>query len=478
MDAAATGSWTERRRRVVAAAFVAGLVVRVWALPLWGTFDNEVQKAWSARAATAGLADIYGPSDRELVALARARDGAVLGQLATMPYPKTRFEWGTATYFVDYPPGSVLVLWAAGEAYARVAPGLPNRRGFNAAINVAPLLASLAIAALLFASAPRPLGGVRALAFWLNPAVILAAPVLGYQDTIFAAFALAAVTAMVAGRLAAATVLVVLSGLVKPQGVLLLPTLAVLLVRDGRPAVWLKAALGGLAASAAVLAPWWTQGHLLSALDGCRRPLGQGTLAPLGYNVWWIAGWIQRWGDRGPWPLAEIVTIDEFGAWAGFDPRLVSRVLLLVATVAVVAFLACRLRAGGIGARSWAIPLSVVLQVHAYALVGTSVHENHTFLAVVLAPLLVGAWPRSNAVLAGTSGFLLANLFLAAGFGRRITSQRFLQALRAAPGLDLTVAVAAAHAVLVGLLAAWAAGSDRRFRGADAAAGDARIRTG
>ena len=468
-----------RRRRGAVAALAASFLVRIWALPLWGTFDNEVQKAWSARAATAGLADIYGPSDRELVARARARGGGVIGQLTTMPYPKTQFEWGTARYFVDYPPGSVLVLWAAGEGYAWFAPGLPNRRGFNAAINVAPLLASLAIAALLFASAPGPLGGVRALAFWLNPAVILAAPVLGYQDTIFGALALAAVLAMMGGRLPAATLLVVLSGLVKPQGALLLPTLAVLLAREARPALWLKAALGGIAAAAAVLAPWWTQGYLLSALDGCRRPLGQGTLAPLGFNVWWIAGWIMRRDAGEPWPLAEIVTIDAFHAWSGIDPRSVSRVLLAAATLAVVAFLASRLRAGG-GARTWAIPVSVILQVHAYALVGTSVHENHTFLAVVLAPLLLGAWPRSRALLAGTSGFLFANLFLAAGFGRRITSQRFLRALRSAPGLDLTVAVAAAHAVLVALMAAWAIGSDGRAPAAapPGGAGDARIRTG
>ena len=53
--------------------FALGLALRLCLLSAWGTFDTEVQKAWSARAATAGLADIYGPSDREL--MATARDG-------------------------------------------------------------------------------------------------------------------------------------------------------------------------------------------------------------------------------------------------------------------------------------------------------------------------------------------------------------------------------------------------------------------
>src|SRR4029079_10548563 len=152
-------------RTVFLIAMGLGLALGVWALPLWGTFDTEVQKAWSARAATAGLADIYGPPDRELFAAAREQGGAWLAAL-TLPVPKTTFRWGTADYFVDYPPGSVLVLAAAGKLYALAAPGLPNRRLFTAAINLAPLLASLAVALLLRRSAEGGLGDGRALLFW------------------------------------------------------------------------------------------------------------------------------------------------------------------------------------------------------------------------------------------------------------------------------------------------------------------------
>lgn len=429
-------------RRFALLAVVLAAVLRVWWLPLWGTFDTEVQKAWSARAAGSGLADIYGPPDREVLERAR-RGGGV---------PRTTFTWHGSEYFVDYPPGSLLALWAAGKLYGRFDPEMPNRPAFNAAINLAPLLGSLAIAALLYWTVPRERGPRRALAFWLNPAVVLAAPVLGYQDTVFSALGLGAVLAMLHRRPVAATALVVAAGLVKPQGALLLPTLAVVLLREAGPGVWLRAAAAGGGVAALILAPWWSQGYLLSALDGCLRPLRQVTLAPLGFNVWWIAGWLMERAKDGPWPLAPIVGIGQFTAWAGWDPRWPARLLLLLATAGNLWLL---LRA--LPTRRLAIPLSVLLQVHAYALLGTSVHENHTFLAVTLAPLLLGAWPRAPQALVGTSAFLFASLFFAAGLGRKVTRLGQIAALRLSLGLDLTVVLALAHIALVALLFVWAA---------------------
>ncbi|MBI3932794.1 MAG: hypothetical protein HY317_05205, partial [Acidobacteria bacterium] len=157
-----------------------------------------------------------------------------------------------------------------------------------------------------------------------------------------------------------------------------------------------------------------------------------------------------------PWPLARIVGIDAFEAWAGWDARLVARVLLAAATVGIVAIL---LRSPRDDRRM--IPLAVILQVHAYALVGTSVHENHTLLAVILAPLLWRLWPRDRPLLATTSGFAFVSLFLAAGFGRRITRQAEIEALRRLTGMDLAVLAAVAHVVLVTALFLWAARTRR-----------------
>lgn len=440
-----------------------GLLVRLATLSLPGTFDVEIQKGWAAQAATAGLSGIYGPSDDELRQRAHERGRSTLGYLLHERLPYTTFTWqNSAEFFVDYPPGSLIVLWAAGSLYRLFDAELSNTPAFNAVINLAPLLGSIAIAWLLWRSS-REHGRLRALAFWLNPAVLLAAPVLGYQDTIFGAFALAAVLALQARRPVLASALTVAAGLVKPQGVLLVPLLLVVLARESGWTERLRAAAVGLATAALIFAPWWAGGHLLSALDGCRRPLGQHTLAPLGLNVWWIAGWVMQWSRHGPWPLASIVPIAGFTRWAGFDPRSVARPLVLAATAGVVWLLA---RAPRDDRRFLA--LGLVLQVHAYALLATSVHENHTFLAVIVAPLLLGAWRGAGRVHAALSAFLFANLFLMDGIGRKLVRLRELRAWRASTGVDLSVLVAAAHVLLVVALGVWAVKRLRESRAAHA----------
>jgi hypothetical protein len=441
----------------------AGLLARLLGLGLPGTFDVEIQKAWAARAASSGLADIYGPSDAEIGRLARDAGRGTLDYALRERLPVTYFQWqGETEFFVDYPPGSLLVLWAAGWLWRLIDPALGNGTGFTVIVNLAPLLGGLAITWLLYASSPEH-GRTRALAFWLNPAVILAAPVLGYQDTVFGALALGAVLLLLEGRRPAATALVVAAGLVKPQGVLLVPVLLVTLAREAKPRVWLACAATGAAAAAAILAPWWSNGHLLSALDGCRRPLGQPTLAPLGLNLWWIAGWAMDWTREGPWPLARIVPLAAFERWAGFDARNVARPLVLLASTAVALWL---LRAPR-GDDRRALPFALVLQVHAYALLATSVHENHTFLAVIVAPLLLGAAPHAARVHAALSAFLFANLFLMDGLGRKILRLRELRELRGLTGIDLSVLVAATHVALVAWLAllAWRVSRERAAPG-------------
>jgi hypothetical protein len=154
---------------------------------------------------------------------------------------------------------------------------------------------------------------------------------------------------------------------------------------------------------------------------------------------------------QGGLPLARVRQVDEFQAWAGFDPRWPARVVLAGTTLAIAWLLA---RAPREDRRL--IPLSVILQVHAYALVGTSVHENHTLLVVMLAPLLLGEWDRARATVAMTSAFAFASLFFAAGFGRRLTRQAEIASLKALTGIDASVLVALAHVALVVALFVWA----------------------
>jgi hypothetical protein len=417
-----------RGPRVFGALFALGLLLRLAWLPLWGTFDTEIWKAWAAEAASDGLAPMYGPPDARF----------------TRPAKPALFDWGTTRFQVDYPPGTLLVAWAAGKLYQAIDPDMPNRWRFNAVVNLPPFLASVLIAGILWRSAPGVLGQRRALLFWLNPAAILLAPVLGYQDPVFASLGLVALVCLGSGRYAAAAAAVAASALVKPQGALLLPVLAFFTLRDAPPRTWGRAAAAGLGVVVLILAPWWTAGYSLSALDGCLRPLQQNTLSPLGLNLWWIAGWVVEAKRSGLSALAPILNVDAFHAATGWDARTASRVLLLVATLVNLWILSGWRRSGAAG-----FALGVFLEVHAYCCFGTSVHENHTLLALVVAPLLVGVLPEANALLAGTSFFLFAGLFFAAGFGRRVTPLRQLKDLRALTVPDLSVLVAAAYVAFV-----------------------------
>lgn len=421
-----------------------GLGVRLVGLDAWGTFDVEVQKAWALRAAL-NLADVYGPSDRQIASEA-ARTGGLWPLLTgEQRFPRTEFTWGTARYFVDYPPGSLIVLAVEGKIYRALRPDAPNKPLLNAIVNLGPLLASLVLAGLLYRSAPSPsTGASRAASFWLNPAVIFAAPFLGYPDPIFSVFAVASILALARDRFSFAAGLGVAAALLKPQGVLLAPVIFGVLARRCGARQWVRAVLAGIVSAVAILAPWWTQGYVLSALDGFRRPFSQGTLSALGLNVWWVAGWIaDRAGGEGS-GLARIWTIDAFTAAAGFDPRIVARLALVAASLLVFLW-TWRRQMDSAGQ----LALAVIVMVHSYAFVSTSVHENHTFLAVVLAPLLLHSVRWARTVLVLTSTFLALSLFFAAGLGRRVTRLRTIEDLRFQMGLDPTMVVGVLHVALV-----------------------------
>lgn len=409
-----------------------GLALRLAGLTAWGTHDVEIQKAWASRAATHGVADIYGPPDDVV------REAARAGR----PFPRTEFEWQGANYFVDYPPGSVLLLWAEGRLYRWRSPEMRNRPAFNAAVNLGALFGALAIAWLL-AQSDRLHGWRRSLAFWLNPAVLLAAPFLGYQDTTFGAFALGGLITVARGRWALAAALTTASILIKPQGALLLPFFAAALASRGGWRATFASVGTALATAVVILAPWWTAGHLLSAIDGCLRPLSQPTLAPLGLNLWWLAGYVMTWVQEGAWPLARIVTVEDFQAWSGIPAPLVARAAVLAGAAALAVWAARR------RAREDTLALGVVVLVHAYALFGTSVHENHSFLAVMAAPLLLGRRRDAGRIVIAVSSFLAVSLLLMDGLGRRVTTLRQMEELRLAAGLDLSVLVALAHIGLV-----------------------------
>jgi dolichyl-phosphate-mannose--protein O-mannosyl transferase len=220
----------------------------------------------------AGVDRVHGASSRPPRALAAAPALAVLllGGLVlrlTIAYillPGSGFESDLASYtswaltlaehgaggfyanagFADYPPGYLYVLWLVGalaQALGPISEGGPYGVA-GALIKVPPILADVAVAAVLHALVRRLVGtgtvrgerlGLLAAAVWLvNPVTWYDSAIWGQTDSVGALVMLAGVALLIRGRAEAASVAVVLAALVKPQfGIVLAPVVGAVLLR-------------------------------------------------------------------------------------------------------------------------------------------------------------------------------------------------------------------------------------------------------
>jgi Gpi18-like mannosyltransferase/4-amino-4-deoxy-L-arabinose transferase-like glycosyltransferase len=131
-------------------------------------------------------------------------------------------------YFADYPPGYMYVLWWVGLASRALRLGWQTS-GFLVLLKLPALLADFAVARLLFArlrgAAPRA-AWLAALAFALNPALVLDSAVWGQTDSVLSLLVLLAFLAQGERHFELAWVFAALAVLTKPQALLLVPLLA------------------------------------------------------------------------------------------------------------------------------------------------------------------------------------------------------------------------------------------------------------
>jgi hypothetical protein len=382
------------------------LLVRAFAVPLDGTEDVFVWKTWSYGALQQGITRLYGvggsPPERGVV------------------------RWGDRSTTVDYPPIALYELAVAGAAYRTFFPSFENTRWLNVAMKLPPLLAEMALALLLWRIIGARYGDAAAawvlLAFWLNPAMILAGSVLGYLDSLMALPAVAAIAAASGGALFTAGALVAIACLTKAQAVFIIPVVALAAWNSGsgrRGRHAMRTGAGAAAVSALALAPFVVAGAWRNLLQGVGSLLRHDMLSGDAANFWWIVTYVMR----------AIYAIGDLGAWGAWTMTVrilgISRVVELgypnprpIAAAAIVA------------AAMWALwrarrsrDLSVMLAcaaviVHAYFVLGVQVHENHLYLAI---PLLGGAAAvhrELRPVFYGLSLAFALNLWLFFGLGR------------------------------------------------------------
>jgi len=442
------------------AALLFGAVIRLAALPMPGTHDVGVWKIWSYVAAREGVGRLYGvggnPLERRLVSLHGAETT------------------------VDYPPLAPAELGIAGRVYRWLNHGgYPDDTRLIAAVKTPALLADAGVLAILYYSVRRLRGERRAqwaaLAFWLNPAVLLAGSILGYLDPLFLLPVVAALVAATFGWPVWAGVSSAAAFLTKPQAIVVAPALALAVWNiGGRKGAVRRvgaAAAAAAAAGALILAPVVRAGALPNLLNTMGRLGAHDMLSGNACNLWWIVGYLLRayysMHDMGVWAAftapTRILAISRVVELGYPNPRIIGTLLTLAAWGWGI--WAAR-RAGDL----WMAAALAAFLVHAYVVLSAQVHENHLFAAVPLLGLTAAGRRSYLWLFAAVSAIFALNLNLFYGVGEDVG----YAIPRALTIVDATVVVAIANCVAL----VWHASVLKREGRRAASAADAPATTG
>ena len=422
-------------RSQFATIVLAGALIRGAALPGPGTGDLTIWKVWSYNAARKGVGEMYG--------------------VGGTPLERRELDYAGATAVVDYPPLALYELGAAGRAYWIWSHRrFPNATALNAFVKLPGLAAEIGLVLLLFTLVRAHLGVMAArlvaAAYWLNPAALFDASILGYLDAQYALPAVAALAAAALGWPTLAGALIAAAILTKAQGLFIAPAVAVAIWTTGGAArriarVW-SAVAGGAAVSIAVVAPVVAAGGWPNMLQALGRLAHHDMLSANATNLWWVIGYVLRVRysvhDVGGWAAvtapAKILGIQRVIDIGYPDPRTIGIALTIVAATWALWTVYAAPRTPHPAPDLWLLAGLGAFLVHAYATLSAQVHENHLFAAV---PLLVLAsagrrafWP----ICLGVSAVVALNLNLFYGFGDGIG----FALPRAITIVDLTVIVA------------------------------------
>lgn len=427
---------------------VAGLAARLLTVVSPGTADMYTNQLWGARAVEKGLARAYIFDDAYYIEKAVSRWKHVPYESGSVGYLT---QLGLLDHVPNYPPLSIFLFGFSSWACRSLHSGT-LRKGplLNACFNLVPIAASLATVLLVWSFARRegwgnPLGFLAW--FWLNPAMLLHTPVLGYVDAVSGVFALHSLVSLYRRQHTRSVFSLALSCMIKPQGVLILPVVAgTLLAERDRSLVW-RMGRRFLLFLLLPFVPFAMTGNALGALRGTFQVIDIGYLSWQQTNLWWLASWaLPAFAGKGLASLAHQVRMHghrEFADLTGVDPRPVALMLLGLFIAISLAFLLRELRKGNRLAIFWA----AALQVYGFTMLSLYPHENHLYaFFVYLLPLLAlpdRTFVRFFVTLAVIFGL---NMYLFDGVGRGVPS--LAPVLRSFLGFDTTVAVAAANLLI------------------------------
>ena len=396
---------------------MAGALIRIAALLLPGTEDVGVWKIWTYNGAIHAPSRLYG--------------------VGGTPTVWRVLKFNNAAGPVVYPPLGLYELSAVGRAYRAANGGrFPDNMTLTASIKLLIVASEVAFLALLVRYVRRVSGPDAAhwaaIAYWINPAVLLAGSLLGYLDPLYTLPAAAAVFAAAEGWGLTAGALIAAAALTKPQGVILVPVvfLGLWSTSSTRAAAWLRLAwlaVGGAAVTAIVVAPIVAVGGFPNLVLAMSRLAHHDMLSANACNLWWIVGYILR----------VVYAAHDIGLWTAITmhPRIlaISRVIelgypdaRLIGTALTGAAAAWALWTARRAHDAFMLAGIGAFLMHAYATLAAQVHENHLYAAVPLLVIAAAGRREYRPVLYAVSALFALNLNLFYGISEYGFRGRFM----------------------------------------------------
>ncbi|HVC44628.1 MAG TPA: phospholipid carrier-dependent glycosyltransferase [Candidatus Binataceae bacterium] len=200
-------------------------VIKACALVYFGGFGVDVgtYEAWALKLADLGPARMYEPG-----------------------------------YFIDYPPGYLYLLWAAGW-FAHLI-GADNGESLRIIVEMPALVGDFVLALIVYISMRRfgrPLSAWAALVMVaLNPALLFDSVVWGQTDSVLTLAMLLSVALILEAEFEIGWALAALAVLIKPQALTLLPVLGLWTLMRLSPRAWWRAGLAFTALIVIAVAPF------------------------------------------------------------------------------------------------------------------------------------------------------------------------------------------------------------------------------
>jgi hypothetical protein len=358
---------------------VLGAILRALLLPLPGSPDVGSWKTWS---------------------FAGAFDATGLYGVGGTPPERRLLRWQEIAGTTEYPPLALYEVAAVGRIYWSLDKTYRDSRVLTALIKAPGLLAEIVFVAAILMWGRRSFGTGAgrwiALAFWLNPAIILNGAALGYLDAQMAVPAALSMVAAGLGYPLLAGALLAAAILTKAQALFVGPViLLAILLRDraSMRAAWARFAAGGAIAAALILLPIVARGAWPNMVQAVSRLAAHDMLSGNALNAWWIVTWLTRaiyaldlgWFTAFTMPV-RILGVNRFMEIGGPDAKAIGAGIVIV----LLAWALWQSRQGR-SLAGWSFVAG--WSVFAYAMFSAQVHENHLYLAVPMLAVAAGLSP-------------------------------------------------------------------------------------